>query len=173
MDFVTLKYQRNFHLTEGVGTRHPQSVLGQSHTWFVNPSIRLSWEKLAPNSIVKPILHPHGMTSLEYQMYNFDTSSLLAAGLALVAIPRGQKAPVEAKWNHRSKAIIKQSDICKLNGMSIGLAHAYCSPTPTCALDIDNYPAAKKWLLTHDIDLDHWLHDQASVVIRSGRKNSI
>ena len=112
------------------------------------------------------------MIFLDYQMSNFDTSSLLAAGLALVAIPRGRKAPTAFNWNHQSNVVTDQKKHHLLEGKNIGIAHVYCTPTPTCALDIDNYPAAKVWLATHGIDLDTLLQIQDAVVIWSGKKYS-
>jgi len=113
------------------------------------------------------------MIFLDYQMSSINTSSLLAAGLALVPIPRGQKAPIDSEWNHQSNVVTDQKKIYLLEGKNVGIAHAYCTPKPTCALDIDNYPAAKAWLSTHSIDLDNLLKTQGAVVICSGKKFSL
>ena len=64
------------------------------------------------------------MIFLDYQMSNFDTSSLLAAGLALVAIPRGRKAPTDFEWNHQSNVVTDQKKIYLLEGKNVGIAHA-------------------------------------------------
>jgi len=33
-----------------------------------------------------------------------------------------------------------------LNGSNVGLAHAYCAPQPTGALDVDDFHKATAWL---------------------------
>ena len=113
------------------------------------------------------------MIFLDYQMSDINTSSLLASGLALVPMPRGQKAPIDSEWNHQSNVVTDQKKIYLLEGKNIGIAHVYCTPTPTCALDIDNYPAAKVWLSTHSIELDNLLQSEGAVVIWSGKKFSL
>jgi hypothetical protein len=60
-----------------------------------------------------------------------------------------------------------------LSDMNIGLAHAYCTPTPTCAIDIDDYRYAKKWLSSHMIDLAEMLHAHDASVIWSGKLFSL
>jgi hypothetical protein len=60
-----------------------------------------------------------------------------------------------------------------LEGINVGLAHAYCTPTPTCAIDVDNYKPAKAWLATHAIDLNELLLAQDAVVIWSGKQYSL
>ena len=82
-----------------------------------------------------------------------SNSEMLQNGLALVPIPFGQKGPKSKDWNLRSNCVIAPSQLNALKGMNIGIAHAYCTPTPTCALDIDHYKHAKAWLNMHGIDL--------------------
>ena len=113
------------------------------------------------------------MIFLDYQMSNFDTSSLLAAGLALVAIPRGRKGPTDFEWNHQSNVVTDQKKLHLLEGKNIGIAHVYCKPTPTGALDIDHYHHAMAWLATHGIDLNALLAAKDSVVIHSGKELSL
>ncbi len=98
---------------------------------------------------------------------------LIQSGMALVPLPYGQKGPTDAGWNLRSKCITAPSQAAQLQGKNVGLAHAYCIPTPTCALDIDNFPAAKAWLATHGIDLKLLLLTPGAVIIWSGKKHSI
>ena len=100
----------------------------------------------------------------------YDT---IQSGWALVPIPRGQKGPTNSGWNLRHNCITDPSKATHLEGMNIGLAHAYCEPVPTCAIDIDNYTTAKPWLQTHGIDLDDLLLAQGAVVIWSGKKYSL
>ena len=82
-----------------------------------------------------------------------SNSEMLKNGLALVPIPFGQKGPKNKDWNLRSNCVITPSQLNALKGMNIGIAHAYCTPTPTCALDIDHYKNAKAWLNMYGIDL--------------------
>lgn len=102
-----------------------------------------------------------------------NVAEMLKYGWALVPIPLGQKRPVNTGWNLKEKCIkgVEREHI--LEGMNIGLAHAYCTPRPTCAIDIDNYKAAKLWLATHGIDLNGLLEAEDAVVIWSGKKYSL
>jgi hypothetical protein len=100
-------------------------------------------------------------------------TDLISSGLALVPIPLGKKAPIAKGWNLKSNSITRTLNANVLNGMNIGLAHAYCAPVPTCAIDIDHYPSAKDWLATHCIELDDLLLAPDAVVIRSGKKYSL
>jgi len=98
---------------------------------------------------------------------------LIQMGMSLVPIPRGEKGPKTKDWNLRHNCITDASRIGHLASLNIGLAHAYCTPSPTCALDVDHYPHAKAWLASHDIDLDSLWSAQDAVVILSGKKNSM
>ncbi len=98
---------------------------------------------------------------------------LVKAGMALVAIPFMEKGPTHPGWNERSQCITNVNDCWKLGGKNIGLAHAYCTPTPTCAIDIDDYIKAKDWLTTHGIDLNLLLKSRGVAVIWSGKRNSL
>jgi hypothetical protein len=99
--------------------------------------------------------------------------TLIESGLALVGIPFGQKGPITSGWNLRQNCVTDPSKAVQLLGGNIGLAHAYCAPAPTCAIDIDNYIAAKPWLETHGIDLKDLLLAESAVVISSGKKFSL
>jgi putative DNA primase/helicase len=100
-------------------------------------------------------------------------SEMLQTGWALVAIPPRQKSPVSNGWNLQSRCITSLGNAHVLEGMNIGLAHAYCTPAPTCAIDIDNYKTAKPWLASHCIDLNDLLQAPGAVVIWSGKKYSM
>ena len=106
-------------------------------------------------------------------MMLLEAHGLLQMGMSLVPIPRGEKGPKTKDWNLRHNCITDASRIGHLSGLNIGLAHAYCTPSPTCALDIDHYPHAKAWLASQDIDLDSLWSAQDAVVIMSGKKNSM
>jgi len=98
---------------------------------------------------------------------------MLGTGWALVPIPPRQKGPVRKGWNMHSQCVTNLDQVHLLDGMNIGLAHAYCTPSPTCAIDIDNYKTAKPWLATHCIDLNGLLEAPSAVVIWSGKKYSL
>lgn len=100
-------------------------------------------------------------------------SEMIENGLALVPIPFGQKGPKNKDWNLRSNCVTAPSQLIALKGTNVGLAHAYCTPTPTCALDIDQYKHAKAWLNMHGINLKALLMATDAAVIWSGKKYSI
>ena len=101
------------------------------------------------------------------------TIQMLDAGWALVPIPPGQKGPVRKGWNMQSQCVMNKAQLHLLDGMNFGLAHAYCTPLPTCAIDIDNYKVAKPWLATHGINLKDLLEAPDAVVIWSGKRCSL
>lgn len=89
-------------------------------------------------------------------------------GWALVSIPVGKKGPLTKGWNTRDKVITSTTGAAALTG-NIGLAHAFCLPCPTAALDVDDYDAAKAWLSERGIDLDGLLDAPDAAQIVSGR----
>jgi hypothetical protein len=97
-------------------------------------------------------------------------NKLIDSGLALIPVPAGLKGPTSKGWNNRENVV---TDTSLLNNQNIGLAHAYCTPTPTCAIDIDDYREAKAWLNERAIDLDTALKASDAVVIWSGKKYSL
>ena len=103
-------------------------------------------------------------------MINTD---LLASGLVLVPIPLGQKGPLTVNWNLRQNCLSNMNSAGRLAGMNVGIAHAYCTPSPTCAIDIDHYVQAKAWLATHGVDLEPLLYGNDAVVIWSGKRLSL
>jgi hypothetical protein len=102
-----------------------------------------------------------------------DLKVLFDYGFALVPIPYGEKGPCTEDWNLRERCISDPCNLHLLAGRNLGLAHAYCTPTPTCAIDIDNYWHAKSWLASHGINLDELLYAADAVVIWSGKKGSL
>jgi putative DNA primase/helicase len=101
------------------------------------------------------------------------TQKMLSSGWALVPIPHGQKGPVHSGWNLPSQCVTGVGNEDVLKGKNIGLAHAYCKPDPTCAIDIDNFKTAKPWLDSHGIDLKGLLEETDAVVIWSSKKFSL
>lgn len=102
-----------------------------------------------------------------------EIQQYIKAGLSLVSIPRREKRPRTEGWNLPENCISDLRDHQKLAGKNVGLAHAYCTPTPTCAIDIDHFKHATAWLKSHDIDLRSLLFAYDSVVIWSGKKGSL
>jgi hypothetical protein len=100
-----------------------------------------------------------------------DAVDYVALGMALIDVPLGKKGPNTSGWNEEANAIIDPIRAGELDG-NIGIAHAYCSPQPTMALDIDDLPKARVWLAEHGIDLDALLDTEDAVQISSGKKDS-
>jgi hypothetical protein len=95
----------------------------------------------------------------------------VAHGIALIDIPPRQKGPNSPGWNEEGNAITDPKRAGALCG-NIGIAHAYCSPLPTMALDIDDLPKARAWLAERGIDLDTLLDADDAVQISSGKEDS-
>ena len=100
-------------------------------------------------------------------------TELIESGFALVEVPIGEKGPTSIGWNLAQNVITSADDIGSLHGKNVGLAHAYCSPEPTCAIDIDDYRLARTWLATEGFDLEAELQCPESVVFASGKPHSI
>jgi hypothetical protein len=92
----------------------------------------------------------------------------VAHGMALVAIPKGKKGPATKGWNELANAITDPARAGELTG-NLGIAHAYCLPTPTMALDIDDMERASAWLAARGIDVAELLDADDAVQIVSGR----
>ena len=92
----------------------------------------------------------------------------VAHGMALVAISKGKKGPATKGWNEAANAITDQERAGELSG-NIGIAHAYCLPTPTMALDLDDMERASAWLAARGIDVVELLDAEYAVQIVSGR----
>jgi putative DNA primase/helicase len=104
---------------------------------------------------------------------SMQASDLINAGLALIPIPYGEKGPKHKDWNQRSQTITSPEQAYLLTNKNIGLAHAYCTPTPTCALDLDDAKKAYRFLLKHGINLKTLFGDPNAVAIWSGKPNSL
>ncbi len=102
-----------------------------------------------------------------------SAEKMLETGFSLIPIPLGQKGPTLPGWNTPERCLTNPTQHGILSGKNVGLAHAYCTPTPTCAIDIDNYKHAKSWFATHGIDLCLLLRAPGVVVIWSGKKYSL
>lgn len=102
-----------------------------------------------------------------------SVASLLSSGIALIGMPLGKKGPTTAGWNLRKNAVTESQQAAVLSGKNVGIAHAYCTPTPTCALDIDDYKYSISWLASHGIDLTSLLSEPNAVIIWSGKQNSL
>jgi len=96
------------------------------------------------------------------------THEYLANGMALVRIPTGQKGPVSTGWNTPENVITDEKEAARLAG-NIGLAHAYCLPVPTMALDLDDMARAEPWLAARGIDVNALLEAEDAVQIISGK----
>ena len=90
------------------------------------------------------------------------------AGWALISIPKGKKGPTTKGWNEPANAITDLERASELKG-NIGIAHAYCSPLPTMALDLDDMERASAWLAARGIDVAELLDADDAVQIVSGR----
>lgn len=87
------------------------------------------------------------------------------AGWALCDIPRGRKGPAAPGWQRRERAITTPEQAASLRE-NVGLCHAWSG---TCAIDVDHYDVAKRWLAERGIDLDALIAAPDSVRISSGR----
>jgi hypothetical protein len=92
-------------------------------------------------------------------------------GLALIPIPRGQKGPIISNWNLKENVITNTQQTSLLDDSNVGLAHAYCTPEPTCAIDFDDLDKAKHWFHENHIHIERYIEADNAVHIRSGRPN--
>jgi hypothetical protein len=100
-----------------------------------------------------------------------SAADYLAAGLKLVAIPRGSKAPKDDDgWQLEQNAIRNVEQASLLAGRNIGVAHLWSG---TAAVDVDDYLAAVPWLTKRGIALDGYLAAAGAVQISSGRTQSL
>ena len=98
---------------------------------------------------------------------------LIQSGINVIPIPFGEKGPCAEGWNLPENCIKDPRYVGHLKGKNVGLAHAYCTPTPTCAIDIDNLKQATAWLASHSIKLEELLFAKDAVVVWSGKKGSL
>jgi putative DNA primase/helicase len=99
--------------------------------------------------------------------------AMINAGFSFVSIPLGKKGPSHAGWNRLENVISKLDQVSRLSGMNIGLAHAYCTPNPTCSIDIDDVISATEWLSNQEVDLAALQNAPDAVGIVSGKSNSL
>jgi Protein of unknown function (DUF3987)/Bifunctional DNA primase/polymerase, N-terminal/Primase C terminal 2 (PriCT-2) len=97
-------------------------------------------------------------------------SEYITRGLAIVPIPSGEKGPTAKGWNNEENAIKDPKKAAAIDG-NVGLLHVYCTPSPTAALDIDDFALANSYLSEKGIDLQLLLDADDAVQINSGRKN--
>lgn len=94
--------------------------------------------------------------------------NLLAAGCALVLIPRGRKGPSSPGWNLRDNAVRGIENAPRFAGRNAGLLHAWSG---TCAIDVDDFIAAEAWLAARGVALSALLCADNAVQVRSPRPN--
>ena len=95
----------------------------------------------------------------------------VAHGMALLGMPHGMKGPITQGWN-KAENVITDAIAAATLTENVGLAHAFCMPAPTMALDIDDLPKARAFLSGYGIDLDLLLDADNAVQIASGKKDS-
>ena len=101
-----------------------------------------------------------------------NATDYVNAGFALCVFARGTKGPERtAAWQLRENAITTPEQAARINGENIGMCHAWCTPTPTMALDIDDYRAADIWFEECGISLTALMMASDAVQIVSGREN--
>jgi hypothetical protein len=91
-------------------------------------------------------------------------------GFALIPIPSGSKGPINKGWNYEGNVIVDASKLSLITE-NLGLAHAYCKPYPTGALDIDDCTKAFDWFSKRGVNLNELLNADDAVQIVSGREN--
>jgi len=94
-------------------------------------------------------------------------------GLCLIAIPRGMKGPITEGWNLRENVITNVEQLHRLGDKNVGLAHAYCDPYPTCAIDFDDLLKAKNWFQDKGVEINRYIHADDAVHIISGKSNRL
>ena len=97
----------------------------------------------------------------------------LRSGFALTKVAQGVKGPTHKGWNKRENAITNPDLADQFEGANVGLLHAYCTPHPTCCLDLDDVQRAHKWLRQRGIDLGNFLYSMKVACYGSGRENSL
>lgn len=91
-------------------------------------------------------------------------------GYALVPIPKGEKGPKVKGWNDRKNVVTDPKRAAAISG-NVGIAHLYCEPSATAALDIDDFNLAKKYLADRGVDLQALLDADDALQVSSGRSN--
>ena len=109
------------------------------------------------------------MSAMATPQSQYVIADYIGWGWALVPIPAGEKGPKTKGWPLPENAVTQPEDATALTG-NVGLAHAYCTPTPTMALDIDDMAKATEWLSARKVDLEALLDAEDAVQIVSGRE---
>lgn len=86
-------------------------------------------------------------------------------GWVLCDIPAARKGPITKGWNTEAGGIRDPRHAATLRGA--GLCHRWSG---TCAIDIDDYAEARKWLAEFGVDLDGLFTASTAVRIDSGRE---
>lgn len=97
-----------------------------------------------------------------------EAAEYVRHGWVLVRIPGRRKGPTTPGWNERQNCVHSADAAERISGGNVGLAHAYSG---TCAIDIDDYEAAKIGFGSIGIELDALLSADDAVQISSGREN--
>lgn len=98
-----------------------------------------------------------------------DASEYAAEGFALINLPERSKRVQKVGWNKRENAITDPAEASAMKG-NVGIAHTYCLPTPTAALDLDDLEKARIWLAGRGVDVDALRDAEDAVKISSGRE---
>ena len=69
----------------------------------------------------------------------------VADEMALVGMPISMKGPITPGWN-KAENVITDAIAAATLTENVGLAHAFCKPAPTMALDIDDLSKARAFL---------------------------
>lgn len=138
--------------------------------WVANPA-RLPHERHYDLTDLGQTYPSHGCCVLNVAVdlaagYAERLRDYIRAGLVLVPIPAGSKAPNGKGWNQRAHCWDDPGQVPDAYSGNVGLAHAYAG---TCALDIDNAALAGPALAAHGVDLAALLAAPDAVHIRSGR----
>ena len=57
-----------------------------------------------------------------------SVQDMLSHGYALTPVPFGEKGPKDKAWNQRQNVITDVKDAYRLQGVNLGLCHAYATP---------------------------------------------
>lgn len=97
-----------------------------------------------------------------------ELADYVLAGMALVAIPRGFKAPCTKEWQLECNTIRTREGVAALDGCNVGLAHRWSG---TCAIDVDDFQKSSRWFMGRGIDLAALLAADDAVQVSSERVN--
>jgi Bifunctional DNA primase/polymerase, N-terminal/Primase C terminal 1 (PriCT-1) len=92
----------------------------------------------------------------------------LAAGVAMIPIPLGEKGPRTKNWQRREQAVFGEENAHRFAGINAGLAHEW---SRTCAIDIDSFDDADAWLTSRGVNLEQLFCVEDAVSVSSGLRN--